>query len=115
MIVERIINQKNTDMGKIQGDGCFKANEANMDLTNDNTIASLLPPLIEQMDKLPLEEIRKRALECVNCKDIHGSESVRKKWNGIFSTERSKMKIMYQITNFYLAAANLKVPSNSIS
>lgn len=73
------------------------------------SIAAKVEPLIGQMDKMNLEEIRNKFSAIVNDKDTHASDSVRQKWNQALKFAKDKFAIMKTITNLYLAGARLAV------
>lgn len=73
------------------------------------SIAAKVEPLIGQMDKMNLEEIRSKFSAIVNDKDTHASDSVRQKWNQALKFAKDKFAIMKTITNLYLAGARLAV------
>lgn len=77
-----------------------------------SSIAAKVEPLIGKMEKMSLDEIKAEFNKIVNDKETHASDATRAKWKDVLSKHgNNKVKLMFAISNLYLAGARLAVES----
>jgi hypothetical protein len=73
------------------------------------TLANGLEPLIGRMQQLSASELRMEFLTVLVSEDINISTATCSKWINAINNARTKDKMMFTITNAYLAGSALKV------
>jgi hypothetical protein len=87
-----------------------KLKRNNYDVTqNANSIASKIESLIGQMEIMSFEQIKENFTLVLNDPDTSISNQTRNKWLLVLSQNKTKLKLMYALSNLYLAGARLTV------
>jgi len=73
------------------------------------SIAGRLEPLITKMEKMSLIDIQSEFNTVLDDPDVSAAPETRNKWRDTCRNTISKSKIMFVITNIYLAGAKLKL------
>ena len=79
-----------------------------MDLSlQERSITARVEPLIGTMGKMKLEDLKTAFLLVLNDPTTHASDITRAKWKNAVRDAKDKNKLMFTITNLYLAGSNL--------
>ena len=73
----------------------------------ERTITARVEPLIAKMGTLSLDEIKKEFSAILNDPTTYASDITRNKWKNSIRDATHKNKLMFTITNLYLAGSNL--------
>jgi len=73
----------------------------------ERSITARVEPLIAKMGTMTLEEIKKDFSAILNDPTTYASELTRNKWKNALRDAQHKNKLMFTITNLYLAGSNL--------
>ena len=78
----------------------------------ERSITARVEPLIGKMSRMNLDQIKEAFKGILDDETTYASDHTRKKWLDTISQARSKDKLMFSITNLYLAGADMSVTSD---
>ena len=78
----------------------------------ERSITARVEPLISNMSRMNLDQIKEAFQTILNDETTYASEHTRKKWLDTIKNSTNKNKLMFTITNLYLAGADMSVTSD---